>query len=123
MMKIELQQVENISKNIIKDFDKKPDQKKGAKKALEMLITYFKELEEYGPQHFDITWSEEDVENAFPEIHEDDRAEVLQNFEDELDNSDGVWDRMWECLNIVGQQFIEQNPPKKELRPTIIPQK
>jgi hypothetical protein len=123
MMKIELQQVENISKDIIKDFDEKPDQKKGAKKALGMLITYFKKLEEYGPQHFDITWSEEDVENAFPEIHEDDRAEVLQMFEDELDNSDGVWDRMWECLNIVGQQFIEQNPPKKELRPTITPQK
>jgi len=133
MMKIELQQVENASKDILKGFDRNLANEnsdrfhlsyyEGAKEAFEMLITYFKELETHGPQHFDITWSEEDVENAFPEIHEDDRAEVLQMFEDELDNSDGVWDRMWECLSIVGQQFIEQNPPRKELRPTIIPQK
>jgi len=125
MMKIELQQVENASKDILKGFDDLNGflEKKGAKKALRMLIAHFKKLETHGPQHFDITWSVEDVENAFPEIHEDDRAEVLQMFEDELDNSDGVWDRMWECLNIVGQNFIEDNPPKRELRPTIIPQK
>ncbi len=113
-MKIELQQVENASKDILKGFDEKLDQKKGAKKAFEMLIRHFKELETHGIQSFDITWNEEDVENAFPEIPEEDRAEVLQMFEDELDHSDGVWDRMWECLNIVGQQFIQHNLPKPE---------
>ena len=115
-MKIELERIKNASKDILEDFKhENPDQQMGAKEALGMLIRHFTELETHGIQSFDITWNEEDVENAFPEIPEEDRAEVLQNFEDELDNSDGVWDRMWECLNIIGQQFIEQNPPKSSL--------
>ena len=122
-MKIEIERIENASKDILEGFDGNRHENKGAKEALEMLIRHFRELETHGPQSFDITWNEEDVEKAFPEIPEEDRAEVLQYFEDELDNSDGVWDRMWECLNIVGQNFIEDNPPKRELRPTIIPQK
>tara|TARA_A100000172_G_C3040240_1_gene110165 strand:+ start:1936 stop:2367 length:432 start_codon:yes stop_codon:yes gene_type:complete len=122
-MNFTLDQIENIAKDIMSDVEHDGVNVRSTKEGLTRLIKHLKELETHGIQSFDITWNEEDVENAFPEIPEEDRAEVLQNFEDELDNSDGVWDRMWECLNIVGQQFIEQNPPKKELRPTITPQK
>ena len=113
-MKIEIERIENASKDILEGFDGNRNENKGAKEALEMLIRHFKELETHGIQSFDITWNEEDVEKAFPEIPEDDRGEVLGMFQDALDDSVGVWDRMWECLNIVGEQFIEQNLPKTE---------
>ena len=79
---IEIERIENASKDILEGFDGNRHENKGAKEALEMLIRHFRELETHGPQSFDITWNEEDVEKAFPEIPEEDRAEVLQYFED-----------------------------------------
>jgi hypothetical protein len=109
-MKIEIERIENASKDILEGFDGNRHENKGAKEALEMLIRHFKELEESGEQSFSITWCEEDVANAHPEIPEEHRWEVLQMFEDEVNELDGVWDRMWNCLNDVAQDFIDGLP-------------
>ena len=109
-MNFTVEQIENIAKDIMSDVEHDGVNVRSTKEGLTRLIKHLKELEESGEQSFNITWCEEDVANAHPEIPEEHRWEVLQMFEDEVNELDGVWNRMWDCLNDVAQDFLDRLP-------------
>lgn len=113
-MNITLERIENASKDIIYGFDGTRKENKGARKALEMLIRHFKELEEspnltsIGEKNFNIIWREEDIEIHHPEIPEEHRAKVLQMFENKLkEGKNYVWVHMLNEMDEVCLDYFE----------------